>query len=323
MKTEKTKPLASLSMDLDNLWSYMKTHGDSGWEKFPSYFEILIPQILEVLDQMKLKITFFVVGQDATLKKNREYLKQLIEYGHEVGNHSFHHEPWFHLYSPERIEKEVLDTEHYIIQETGKKPIGFRGPGFSWSSDLFNILKKNEYIYDASILPTYIGPLARKFYFKSTKLDKEEKNERKDLFGSITDGFRPVKPFLWNLLLEQYLLEIPVTTIPIIKIPFHLSYLLYISRFSESFMLTYLNIAIILCKITGTAPSFLLHPLDFLSIDQVPDLAFFPGMDLSIAHKMNIFQKVIKLLSDHFKLVNMSTYANTVLKGKKLKVKNL
>ena len=247
MKTEKTKPLASLSMDLDNLWSYMKTHGDSGWEKFPSYFEILIPQILEVLDQMKLKITFFVVGQDATLKKNREHLKQLIEHGHEVGNHSFHHEPWFHLYSPERIEKEVLDTEHYIIQETGKKPIGFRGPGFSWSSDLFNILKKNEYIYDASILPTYIGPLARKFYFKSTKLDKEEKNERKDLFGSITDGFRPVKPFLWNLLLEQYLLEIPVTTIPIIKIPFHLSYLLYISRFSESFMFSYLNISIILC----------------------------------------------------------------------------
>jgi hypothetical protein len=26
------KPLASLSLDLDNLWSYMKTHGDPGWE---------------------------------------------------------------------------------------------------------------------------------------------------------------------------------------------------------------------------------------------------------------------------------------------------
>ena len=24
------KPLASLSLDLDNLWSYMKTHGDAG-----------------------------------------------------------------------------------------------------------------------------------------------------------------------------------------------------------------------------------------------------------------------------------------------------
>ena len=31
------KPLASLSLDLDNQWSYMKTHGDPGWESLPSY----------------------------------------------------------------------------------------------------------------------------------------------------------------------------------------------------------------------------------------------------------------------------------------------
>ena len=309
-------------MDLDNMWSYMKTHGDSGWEEFPSYFEILIPQLLDILDKLNLKITFFIVGQDAALKKNRECIKQLTASGHEIGNHSFHHEPWFHLYSTERIEKEVLDTDRYIIQATGKKPVGFRGPGFTWSIDLFNILKKNGYMYDASILPTYIGPLARKLYFKNTKLSKEQREERKDLFGNIKDGFKPGKPFLWNLSFEQYLLELPVTTIPIIKIPFHLSYLLYISRISESLMLTYLNIAIYLCKLTRTYPSFLLHPLDFLSIDQVPELAFFPGMDLGNAHKLKIFRRVIKLLSNHFKLVNMSTYANMVLKSKKLKVRN-
>ena len=27
---------ASLSLDLDNQWSYMKTHGDDGWESYPS-----------------------------------------------------------------------------------------------------------------------------------------------------------------------------------------------------------------------------------------------------------------------------------------------
>ena len=26
------KPIASLSLDLDNKWSYMKTHGDAGWD---------------------------------------------------------------------------------------------------------------------------------------------------------------------------------------------------------------------------------------------------------------------------------------------------
>ena len=57
------KPLCSLSLDLDNQWSYMKTHGDSGWEEFPSYLDILIPYLLDILEKLKLKITFFIVGQ--------------------------------------------------------------------------------------------------------------------------------------------------------------------------------------------------------------------------------------------------------------------
>jgi len=40
------KPIASLSLDLDNQWSYMKTHGDAGWELFPSYLDIVIPRVL-------------------------------------------------------------------------------------------------------------------------------------------------------------------------------------------------------------------------------------------------------------------------------------
>ncbi|MEW6003591.1 MAG: polysaccharide deacetylase family protein, partial [Nitrospirota bacterium] len=92
------KPLASISLDLDNQWSYMKTHGDSGWAAFPSYLDIFIPQILDILDRIDLKITFFIVGQDAALDKNGDVLKLLTERGHEAGNHSFHHEPWLHLY---------------------------------------------------------------------------------------------------------------------------------------------------------------------------------------------------------------------------------
>ncbi|MEW5916878.1 MAG: polysaccharide deacetylase, partial [Gemmatimonadota bacterium] len=32
-----TRPLASISFDADNLWSYMKTHGDATWQAYPSY----------------------------------------------------------------------------------------------------------------------------------------------------------------------------------------------------------------------------------------------------------------------------------------------
>lgn len=314
------KPLASISLDLDNMWSYMKTHGDAGWEKFPSYFDIFIPHILDVLDQLNLKITFFIVGKDAALDKNRYALTLLIERGHEIGNHSLHHEPWLHLYPKDRIKREILEAEEKILYVTGQKPIGFRGPGFSWNSDLIETLADNSYLYDASTFPTYLGPLARAYYFWTSHLTAEEKNQRMALFGSFKEGMKPIKPYYWQVNSGARLLEIPVTTIPIIKTPFHLSYLMYLSRFSFKFMFLYLKTALALCRITQTEMSFLLHPLDLLGDDQVPELAYFPGMDLDTKRKSELFKKVIRTLSNHFTLVNMSTHANSILKGNNTKV---
>ena len=79
------KPIASLSLDLDNKWSYMKTHGDAGWESLPSYLDACVPRVLEFLRERDLKITFFVVGQDAALDKNREAIGQISAAGHEIG----------------------------------------------------------------------------------------------------------------------------------------------------------------------------------------------------------------------------------------------
>ena len=69
------KLTASLSLDLDDQWSYLKTHGDRGWESFPSYLDTLVPRALDFLTERRLKITFFVVGQDAALEKNHDALK--------------------------------------------------------------------------------------------------------------------------------------------------------------------------------------------------------------------------------------------------------
>jgi hypothetical protein len=315
------KPLASISLDLDNQWSYMKAHGDQEWQAFPSYLDVFIPQVLESLDRLELKITFFVVGRDAALEKNKELLRILTLKGHEVGNHSYSHEPWLHLYPREKIEREIAQAEEQILSTTGQRPIGFRGPGFSWSPNLLEVLAKRGYLYDASTLPMYIGPLARFYYFRNSHLSAEEKAQRKRLYGSFKDGIRPVKPYFWRLQAGVKLLEIPVTTIPIIKTPFHLSYLLFLSRFSTILMLFYLNLAIYMCCLTNTEPSFLLHPLDLLDGDQVPELGFFPGMDVAARKKNGIFGKVLRQLSKRFTLVNLSFHAQSILM--RTKIRNL
>jgi peptidoglycan-N-acetylglucosamine deacetylase len=315
----KQKLLASISLDLDDQWSYMKVHGDEGWETFPSYLDVVVPVFLDVFDKLGIRITFFIVGQDAAIEKNHKVLRSIVDRGHEVANHSFHHESWLKTYSKEKIEAEIEMAEEAILKATGKRTNMFRGPGFSWSYDLLGVLQKRNYKFDASLLPTYISPLMRRYYFWKSKLSKEEKESRKELFGSFKEGFYPLKPFDWKLENNKPLLEIPVTTMPIFKLPFHQSYLLYISGVSVGLMKLYLRFAIFMCKITKTPPSYLLHPLDLVGKDHVPALAFFPGMNIKSERKLKIFEIAMTILKKNFELLPMSEFSDRLSANRKSK----
>jgi peptidoglycan-N-acetylglucosamine deacetylase len=311
------KPIASLSLDLDNQWSYMKTHGDEGWETFPSYLNRLVPRVVESLQQAHLRITFFIVGQDAALEKNHAALRQITAAGHDVGNHSFRHEPWLHLYSEDELEQEIAAAEKYIELATGQRPNCFRGPGFSLSRTVLQVLTRRGYLCDASTFPTFMGPLARMYYFMTSKLDKSALAQRNQLFGNMQDGLRPLKPY--RLQTEAgSLIEIPVTTMPWIKIPIHVSYLLYLSMFSPLIAKLYFRIAIAMCKLTGVQLSLLLHPLDFLGADDnIPEMAFFPAMNLPKDRKLAFMQQVFAILNDNFTIVTMQQHAEAIAQQSK------
>ncbi|MEE9395796.1 MAG: polysaccharide deacetylase family protein [Methylococcales bacterium] len=313
------KPIASLSLDLDNQWSYMKIHGDSGWESFPSYFETVVPRFLEVLNKKNLTLSVFVVGQDAAIETNHKWLKSIADAGHEIANHSFHHDPWLHLYTEQQIDEELASAEQAIENATGFKPVGFRGPGFSLSESTLRVLLSRGYRYDASTFPTFLGPLARAYYFMTTKLSKQEKEKRKMLFGSVSEGFRPIKGYYWKMEAKKRLLEIPVTTIPIIKSPFHFSYLLYLCRFSPALAKLYFSIGLRMCLITGVQPSILLHPLDFLNENDVPVLGFFPGMNVDIETKLGWVNGFLDILGDKFSIKSMAGHAEFLENSKLLK----
>jgi peptidoglycan-N-acetylglucosamine deacetylase len=317
------KPLASLSFDLDNQWSYMKTHGDTGWESFPSYLEVVVPRVLAFLREKNLVITFFVVGQDAALEKNHEALRSIAAAGHEIGNHSFHHEPWLYTLSETQLEAELAQAEEHINDATGQRPVGFRGPGYSCSQALMQVLARRGYLYDASTFPHFLGPLARAYYFRTAKLSSEEARKRGQLFGTLRDGLRPNRPYRWRSSAEEPcdgLLEIPVTTMPIFRVPFHLSYVLHLSAFSATLGLTYFRMALMLCRMTGTQPSLLLHPLDFMDLHDVPELSFFPAMWLASDQKLKIVNGALDLLSDQFAVLTVRQLAHRIAQTSQLRV---
>jgi peptidoglycan/xylan/chitin deacetylase (PgdA/CDA1 family) len=311
------KPLASLSLDLDNEWAYLKTHGNAAWESFPSYLDVVVPRFLDVLARLQQRVTVFVVGQDAALPKNATALRSIAAAGHEIGNHSFHHEPWLHHYTPAQIESEIAMAADAIAAATGARPVGFRGPGYSLTRATLEILAAHGYTYDCSTFPTYIGPLARAYYFMTAKLTPEEREKRKALFGRMSDGLRTLRAYRWDLG-PASLIEIPVTTFPIVKVPVHFSYLLYIATRAPWLALAYFRSALLACRARGIAPSLLLHPLDFLDGHDVDSLAFFPAMNLPRDEKLAILVQALQMYRELFDVVPVGVHA-AALGGAKLR----
>ena len=302
------KPIASLSCDLDDRWAYMKTHGNPMWETLPSYLDTVVPRILSCLDRHRIQATVFVVGQDAALEKNHAVLKAIAEAGHEIGNHSFHHDPWLNTYSQREMASELAMAEEHIEWATGRRPVGFRGPGYSLSEATVRELVRRGYLYDASTLPSFIGPLARAYFFMSSRLSPKELERRKTIFGGLRDGFRRIRPYKWNVD-GKSLVEIPVTTMPLFRVPIHISYVLYLSLYSQALAEGYFRASLSLCRAAGVEPSILLHPLDFLGRDEAEGVEFFPGMRLPLKGKVALVDLFLEKLTQIFRVVTVREHA--------------
>lgn len=313
------RPTASVSLDLDNLWSYQKTHGDPGWDRFDTYLDAVCDACLPLLEKLGWRITFFIVGRDAADPANAGAMRRIVDAGHEVGNHSYEHEPWLHRYTVEQLHDELGKTEEAIEAACGQKPRLFRGPGYSCSNELLGVLADRGYAMDASTLPTWLGPVARWYYFRTAKLSAEQKEERSQLFGTPKDARRPVTPYRWSLPAgpdgeRSPLLELPVTVAPFARVPFHPSYVLYLAGKSKLAAATYWRAALLACRVGRVEPSVLLHPLDFLGVDDEPRLSFFPAMGMTGETKRELLAGWFRALDTRFDVVPMGEHADRLLR---------
>ncbi len=299
------RPLASVSVDLDNLWAYLKTHGDPGWRDRPSFLPSAVPRLLEILGGQGLTTTVFVVGADVVREDGAKAVAEIAAAGHEVANHSFGHEPWLHRYSRDRLEDELGRTEDAITAAGAPRPSGFRGPGYSVTRDLIELLAERGYAYDASTLPTWIGPLARAYHNRTAKTSDEGRDE---LFGGVSRVLAPVHAYRWRTGASSALVELPVTTMPLLRTPIHGSYLLQLHEISPRLARGYFRTALRLCLARGVSPSLLLHPTDVLGAADAPGMEFFPGMTAPGDRKVAWLGWVLSALREHFDVVGTGEY---------------
>lgn len=293
------KPTASVSLDLDNLWAYLKTHGDPGWAARPSFLPTVVPRLLELLGENRLTTTVFVVGADAERDDGAGAVAAITAAGHEVANHTYGHEPWLHRYSAADLEAELVRTEDAIVAAGAPRPVGFRGPGYSMTPRLLRLLAERGYAYDATTLPTWIGPLARAYHFRTA--NSASQADREELFGPVSDVRAPIHPYRWRG--PAGLVELPVTTMPLLRLPIHGSYLLMLHQMAPRLARAYFGTALRLCLLRGVQPSLLLHPTDVLDRTEAPGMDFFPGMAVPGREKVALLGHVLGALRDRFDVV--------------------
>ena len=134
--------------------------------------------ILDALKKHKAPATFFLVGN--YLRTSPDLVKRMVEEGHTVGNHTFHHPDMSKISTKEAFEKELNDLETLYQQTTGQ-PMKkyYRPPQGKYSESNLRMAKDMGY-------HTFFWSLAYVDWYEDKQPTKEE--AFKKLLGRIHPG---------------------------------------------------------------------------------------------------------------------------------------
>ena len=88
--------------------------------------DALTPEIVAILNRENVAALFFVIGEKAV--KQPELLRQMLQDGHGIGNHSWSHPNFFATAGPKVVEAEMLKNYEVLKELTGQERIPFRPP---------------------------------------------------------------------------------------------------------------------------------------------------------------------------------------------------
>ncbi len=85
------------------------------------------PVLLDGLKERGARVTFFVIGANIEKEDNVSLIKRMLEEGHVIGNHTYHHVDLSEM-DPADALKELDMTDSLIEDITGERPLFVRPP---------------------------------------------------------------------------------------------------------------------------------------------------------------------------------------------------
>jgi peptidoglycan/xylan/chitin deacetylase (PgdA/CDA1 family) len=110
--------------------------------------EVAVPRIIDALERLDLRQTFFVPGW--CMEQYPRAVQLIIDHGHEIAHHGYMHEKINQL-SLEDERTAFLRGLDAIEKVTGRRPRGYRAPSGAFSRHTLDLLVEAGLDYDASL----------------------------------------------------------------------------------------------------------------------------------------------------------------------------
>ena len=296
------KKIGTIQVDLDGIWPYLEYYGYESDVNPDLAFETSIPRFLELFKKYEVKATFFLNGKDAEVPEKQRLVNEIISAGHEIANHTYSHRLGLRKLSKLEKLREIERGEENIIKITGRKPVGFKAPGYDIDVETMELLANRGYIYDSSIISTPVYPIIMKLnqiIFGGVKRTHGPKISW--LFGN-NNIYHPSSKKEWkkgNL----DLLELPCSVIPIFKLPFHMTFITKLG-------FGYFKFGYNLISICSNYIHYEFHAMDLS--DEISDKRL-PRLK-SLEKRKKLCEKVIKKISEDYEIVTSEELANNYLR---------
>jgi polysaccharide deacetylase family protein (PEP-CTERM system associated) len=152
--TTKKHLLTVLVEDYFHVGAFENLIQQRNWSHFEPRYEQNTLKTLDLLDSFDTKATFFVLGWIA--QQNPKLIREIVARGHEIASRGFYHRSLRHL-TPEEFREDLRKTSQILEDASGQKVIGYRSAEkLSYEKDdwIFDILAEENFVYDASFLPS-------------------------------------------------------------------------------------------------------------------------------------------------------------------------
>lgn len=129
----------------------------AAWDNLESRLERTMGRLLGLLDQYRVKATFFWLGWAA--ETYPDVVERCHGAGHEIASHGYNHLLAYQV-GPARYRDDIRRAKHLLEDLTGSEVAGFRAPGFGITEKAhwaFEVIRETGYTYDSSIFPASRG----------------------------------------------------------------------------------------------------------------------------------------------------------------------